>query len=113
MSTVTEYKMNQDQIAREAYAKAGFDPLQVKSWIRYRFKAYGNDTRPIVWPPAGPYWVTGKGDGYDIIVAYIPKNVPLEKYWPGIDAGDINMKQEVCEVKFSERFPKPGYWPFD
>ena len=38
--------------------------------ISARFKANEKGYRPIKWPVKHPYWCTGYGDGYSIVVAY-------------------------------------------
>lgn len=79
------------------------------NWIRYRFYTRADDYRPIIFNPAYPWWCSGEaGDGsYSVIVAYLPKDEPLERYWD--DAFEIT--EDECEaITFSSRFPQPEYY---
>lgn len=76
------------------------------NWLRARFKANEEDYRPVKWPPPGPYWCTGYGDGYSIVVAYVKSLKELRKYWP--EAKDIETTKEK-EIEYTERFPKPDW----
>lgn len=78
-----------------------------KTRIRYRFHANEDDYRPILWPPLGPYWCSGYGDGYSIVIAYLPKDANLFDYWPEADNID---SEERDEITFSDRFAKPSWW---
>ncbi len=76
---------------------------------RYRFKADGDDYRPMLFPPDGPYWCSGHAinDEYSIVVAYAPDEASILKHWP--EAQDITMQEDV-EITFTDRFPKPDWW---
>jgi len=79
-------------------------------WKRYRFYTRAvDDPRPLVFNPAYPWWCSGyAGDGsYAIIVAYLPANEVLEKYWD--DAFDVDYTNEEA-ITFSDRFPQPEYY---
>ena len=76
-------------------------------WIRYRFHANLEDYRAIIWPPAGPYWCSGEGDSYSIVVAYLPPHKELIEYWP--EANNIDL-EEVNEIVFTDRFACPDWW---
>lgn len=77
-------------------------------WIRYRFKTYSvDDYRPLVFNPKYPWWCSGYGEDCAVIVAYLPKGEPLEKYWD--DAFDIDQTEEK-EITFTSRFAKPDYF---
>ena len=76
-------------------------------WVRYRFKANAKDPRPVKWPPLGPFWITGHGEGYATVVAYLPAGQLLTNFWP--EACDID-SQEADEIVFTDRFPRPEYW---
>lgn len=80
--------------------------------IRARFKANYDDSRPVKWPPPGPFWETGTaGDGsYAIIVAYADSEDQIREFWP--EAADIDA-QEATEYIFTSRFPKPDWWQPD
>jgi hypothetical protein len=80
-------------------------------WNRIRFQANLEDYRPVVFPPPGPYWCSGSGDSYSIVVAYMPAplNVPeLLKHWP--EADRVEVMQRDTDITFSDRFAKPDWW---
>lgn len=86
-------------------------PDGVKSWDRIRFQASIEDYRSVKWPPLGPYWCSGEGDDYSIIVAYLPNGTSdkeLRKYWP--EAKEIDRMQTDVQIEFSDRFAKPDWW---
>lgn len=95
------------------YANAGFvtqqdgEGEQPMSWMRHRFKANEDDYRPVKFPPPGPYWCTGYGEGCSVVVAYLPVGVKVKEWWP--EALDID--SEPCAgPEFSDRFRKPIWW---
>ena len=75
--------------------------------IRARFKTDAEDWRPINWPIKHPYWCTGYGDGYSIIVAYADDEAEILTNWPEAYAieGD-----EVDGYTFTSRFPCPDWF---
>lgn len=78
---------------------------------RVRFKANEDDYRPVLWPPLGPYWCSGYGEGYSIIVAYIPAQTTIEelkRYWP--ELRDLDVMEENVDISYSGRFPKPEWF---
>lgn len=78
--------------------------------LRARFRADGDDYRPIKWPPPGPYWCTGyAGDGsYSTVVAYVESEDQITEFWP--EAANVDI--EACaEITYSSRFPQPDWWP--
>ena len=77
-------------------------------WIRYRFHSSSiDDPRPILWPPKGPYWVSGEGDDHAVLIAYLPEGIDLAAHWP--EATEIT-EQERDEIFFTDRFPCPHWW---
>lgn len=77
------------------------------SWHRYRFHANLDDPRPVEFPPPGPYWISGEGEDYSIVVAFLPSDVDLRRYWP--EASDVD--HEDCEaITYTSRFPKPDWY---
>lgn len=84
---------------------------KVKKWKRYRFKTHSvQDERPIIFNPHYPWWCSGTdgmGTEFAIIVAYLPVEEDLKKYWD--DAYDIEFTEED-EITFSSRFPQPDYF---
>jgi hypothetical protein len=85
--------------------------MKTKSWDRIRFRANEDDYRPVIWPPIGPYWCSGQGNGYSIVVAYMPHgstDADLKKYWP--EASEIDRMSEGTTLTFSDRFAEPDWW---
>lgn len=77
--------------------------------IRYRFKTkLIDDYRPLAEMKKiqMPWWCTGLGEDYAIIVCYLPEREKLKKYWD--DAYDIETEKRNCIV-YTDRFPKP-HW---
>jgi hypothetical protein len=74
--------------------------------LRARFHANENDYRPVVWPIEHPYWCSGYGEGYAIVVAYVDSIPELLRLWP--EATSITF-ETVYEYQFSGRFPKPKW----
>lgn len=77
------------------------------TWLRHRFKANASDPRPVAFPPPGPYWVSGYGEDYSIVVAFLPSDVDVVAYWP--EARDID-SEEKARLEFTSRFPEPTWW---
>lgn len=91
-------------------------------WLRVRFRVHEQepgelDSRPVKFPPPGPYWTSGHGQGpddayYDVLIAFVPAIEALLEYWPDADLEwsgcDI---QPRAEITFSDRFRKPQWWP--
>lgn len=75
--------------------------------IRARFHANEDDYRPVKWPVKHPYWCTGYGDGYSVVVAYADNLKEIKKNWP--EAKNIETTEEK-EYSFSDRFPKPDWF---
>ncbi len=77
-------------------------------WRRYRFYTKAiDDYRPLVFNPKYPWWCSGEGDDCAIIIAYLPQNENLLKYWD--DAYNIDYTEHES-IEFSSRFPKPEYF---
>ena len=76
-------------------------------WLWCRFRADPDDWRPVTWPPPGPYWCSGYGETYSVIIAYVRPGMDVRDWWP--EAEDVDVT-EVDELKFSSRFPKPDWW---
>ncbi len=75
--------------------------------IRARFHANPDDYRPVNWPIQHPYWCTGHGDGYSVIVAYADDKDEIIRNWP--EATEIDAV-EVTEYAFTDRFPRPEWF---
>lgn len=90
----------------------GLHPDQVK-WVRHRFYTHHEDSRPVKFPPPGPWWCSGSTDDVNgeiqIIVAYLPENYEIKKYWP--EVGEVSFS-DPGPITFTDRFSKPDWWPF-
>ena len=75
--------------------------------IRVRFKANGEDYRPVNWPVKHPYWCSGYGDDYSIVISYADNEEYIFANWP--EAKDLDA-EEVDGYSFSDRFPKPDWF---
>lgn len=75
--------------------------------IRARFHANPDDPRPLKWPIKHPYWVTGYGDDYSIIVAYADSEEQILELWP--EAAEIE-STDADAYQFTDRFPKPDWF---
>ena len=83
-------------------------------WRRYRFYTKSiDDYRPLIFNPRYPWWCSGYGNNGDngaetaVIIAYLPKEEDLKKYWD--DAFNIEFTEED-KIVFSSRFAKPDYF---
>lgn len=77
------------------------------TWRRYRFSANLDDSRPVKFPPPGPWWETGFGDDCATVVAYLPPQTNLREFWP--EAANVEFTEE-SEIVFTSRFQKPKWW---
>lgn len=77
------------------------------SILRVRFKTKESDYRPIVWPIPHPYWCTGHGEDYSIIVAYADSEEQIYDFWP--EAYDLD-SEELMKIEFTDRFQKPDWY---
>jgi len=75
--------------------------------FRARFQANESDYRPINWPVKHPYWCTGYGDGYSVVVAYVDDEAELRRNWPEAKAIDMQPAESYI---FTTRFPKPSWF---
>ena len=77
--------------------------------IKYYFKTKAvDDFRPLV-DMADinmPWWCTGRSEEFATIVCYLPNDEDLFKSWD--DAYDVDI-DEVDEIVYSSRFPKPSW----
>lgn len=75
--------------------------------IRARFKTDAEDERPINWPIKHPYWCSGSGDGFWVILAYADDEQEILRNWP--EATDID-STPVDGYVFTDRFAKPDWF---
>lgn len=76
-------------------------------WMWHRFRANEDDWRPVKFPPPGPFWCTGYGDGFSIVVAYLPPGVAVTNWWPEASHIDSDEREYIV---FTGRFQKPDWW---
>lgn len=74
--------------------------------IRVRFHANLKDARPINWPVKHPFWFTGYGEDYTVVVAYADHEAYIYENWPEATNLDV---EEVAEYVFTDRFQKPDW----
>lgn len=75
--------------------------------LRVRFKANADDYRPVNWPVKHPYWCTGYGDDYSIVISYSDNEEYIYNNWP--EASDLDI-EEVEGYVFTDRFEKPEWF---
>lgn len=75
-----------------------------------RFKANVEDYRPVLWPAEHPFWCSGYGEDYSIVISYANDEDYIYENWP--EAKDLEI-EEVNGYVFTERFPKPGWFDED
>lgn len=81
----------------------------MSKYIKYRFKTKAiEDYRPLkdMKDIQCPWWCSGEGTDYAILICYLPIGVDLFEYWD--DAYEIE-KQEREEITYTDRFRKPDY----
>jgi len=77
-------------------------------WKRYRFRTKAlDDYRPLIFNPKYPWWCSGTGEDHAVIIAYLPADEDLLKYWD--DAYDVDVEDRE-EIVFTSRFSKPSYF---
>lgn len=74
---------------------------------RTRFKANADDYRPVNWPVKHPFWCSGSGDDYSIVVAYADNIAEIKRNWP--ESRDIT-HENVSSYVFTDRFEKPDWF---
>ena len=79
----------------------------MKKWKRYRFQSKEEDYRPVLFNPSYPWWCSGYGNDFAIIIAFLPSDKDLHEYWP--EAENIEF-DKYDEIFFTGRFPKPEYY---
>jgi len=75
--------------------------------LRVRFKTKEQDYRPVNWPIEYPYWNTGDGEDFSVIVAYASSMEYIVENWP--EAYDIDV-EPVDGIVFTDRFRKPDWY---
>lgn len=75
--------------------------------IRARFHANYGDYRSVKWPVKYPYWCTGYGEDYSVVVAFAENEAEILRNWP--EATNIYI-EEVEKPWFNDRFQKPDWY---
>lgn len=77
------------------------------TWYRFKTKSI-KDYRPLkdMKEIQCPWWCSGEGTDYAIIICYLPKGIDLFEYWD--DAYDIDVEQKE-KITYTDRFKKPDY----
>lgn len=75
--------------------------------LRVRFKANKDDYRPVNWPVKHPYWCSGYGCNYSIVISYADNEEYIYNNWP--EASDLDI-EEVEGYVFTDRFEKPEWF---
>jgi hypothetical protein len=82
--------------------------MEKQKWKRYRFRTKSvEDYRPLIFNRKYAWWCSGFGENDAIIIAYLPIDEDLLKYWD--DAHDIEFTEEN-EIIFTSRFPRPSWF---
>jgi len=76
--------------------------------IRARFYSSAYDYRPMKWPIKYPYWCIGEtAEFLSILIAYADSLEEIYEMWP--EAEEVEW-EEVDEIIFTSRFPKPDWY---
>ena len=77
---------------------------------RIRFRANEEDYRSINWPVKHPYWCSGYGDEYAVVISYADDEQYILDNWPEA----THLEVEECDsYTFTDRFPKPEWFTKD
>ncbi len=80
----------------------------MNKWVKVRFKTKSvEDYRPLKFNAKYPWWCSGEGDDYAIIIAWLPVEENLLDYWD--DAYSID-SEEYEDIEFTDRFSKPSWF---
>ena len=78
-------------------------------YYKYRFKTKSlDDYRPLkdMSEIQCPWWCSGEGTDYAIIICYLPEEAIIYDYWD--DAYDIDA-EKADKIIYTDRFRKPDY----
>lgn len=75
--------------------------------IRARFQVAADDYRPVNWPVKHPYWCSGSGGDYWIVISYADNVEEILQNWP--EATEIET-EEAKDYTFTDRFPRPTWF---
>lgn len=81
----------------------------MSKYKKYRFKTKSlEDYRPLkdMKEIQCPWWCSGEGTDYAIIICYLPSGINLLDYWD--DAYDIEI-EDKDEIIYTDRFKKPNW----
>ena len=75
--------------------------------FRIRFHANPDDYRPVKWPVKYPFWCSGYGENFSVVIAYVDSVDELMELWPEASNLDIEERESIT---FTDRFPKPSWY---
>ena len=75
--------------------------------FRIRFHANEEDPRPIKFPVKHPYWISGYGEGFSIVISYADSIAYIFENWPEAEFLEVT---EVEKYVFTDRFPRPEWF---
>ena len=75
--------------------------------LRIRFHANPDDYRPVKWPVKYPFWCSGYGEDFSVVIAYVDSVDELMELWPEASNLDIEERESIT---FTDRFPKPSWY---
>lgn len=97
----------------DAEPKGGEKPPESRGepwmpWIRGRFEVEGGSW-PVKWPPPGPFWITGSGEGaLNRVIAWVKDLDQVLEFWPNaVPSIDYECSSEI---RFTDEFPRPPWW---
>lgn len=117
-ATPTPSDIVQDEQVWQAFHDASADSTQlyrVRFFSRWDPKFPG-DTRPAVWPIKWPCWCSGQSlddgpDGHFVMIAVANSWEYIKVIYPEAYEVSLVSKLDTVEAAFSDRFPKPEWWP--
>ena len=75
--------------------------------LRIRFHANPDDYRPVKWPVKYPFWCSGYGENFSVVIAYVDSVDELMELWPEASNLDIEERDSII---FTDRFPRPSWY---
>ena len=75
--------------------------------LRIRFHANPDDYRPVKWPVKYPFWCSGYGEDFSVVIAYVDSVDELMELWPEASNLDIEERESIT---FTDRFLKPSWY---
>lgn len=92
---------------------AALENKPINTMMRVRFKANGQDYRPVEWPVKHPFWCSGYSNDGDnaIMIAYADDLAEIQRLWPESSDFDVIEADILAgHYKFNDRFPMPAWF---